>query len=119
MAKKERGVQPGDVTGILKATQRKMLEKSMQKMNLAKRRMWSTLRRRRTWAERIATAAWEKTALFEPFGGSCTVTRIAAEEFGWACTQLMDKGVRRPGRPLEAKKQKDNRTHTSRDCIPC
>ena len=68
-----------------------MLEKSMQKLNLAKRRMWSTLRRRRTWAERIATEAWRKTALFEPFGGSCTVTRIAAEEFGWTCTQPMDK----------------------------
>ena len=67
-----------------------MLQKSIEKLTLARRRMWTALRRKRTWAERQVTAAWQKTVLFEPFGGQFTISRVGTEKYGWTCTQPMD-----------------------------
>ena len=41
-------------------------------------------------AEQHATRGFKDTVIFEPFAGAFGITRVAAEEFGWTCSQPMD-----------------------------
>ena len=66
------------------------LEKASRRIRGEDRRTWVALRRSYSVAEELALRQFESTAIFEPFGGTFGVTRMAAEKFGWTNSQPLD-----------------------------
>ena len=85
-----RGVHTNDKVGELKQRRVDELQRAARKHQLRDQRSWSALRRDFTMAEQHATRGFKDTVIFEPFAGTFGITRVAAEEFGWTCSQPMD-----------------------------
>ena len=66
------------------------LEKACGQVRALDNRCWIALKRSYTFAEQLATDCFTSTVIFEPFGGSYGITRVASQHFGWTNSQPMD-----------------------------
>ena len=80
-ASTDRGVKADDDTGILAKQVRKKLDARWSQIRGEDRRVRTELSRPRFEAERFATAEYQTTVIFEPFGGDHVFTRCGAKEY--------------------------------------
>lgn len=85
-----RGVRAQDERSFVATRRGNELEKASRRIRGEDRRTWVALRRSYSVAEELALRQFESTAIFEPFGGTFGVTRMAAEKFGWTNSQPLD-----------------------------
>ena len=85
-----RGVRPQAERSFMVDRRAKELERSASRLQGEDRRMWVALKRNYSLAEEFALRQFRSTAIFEPFGGSFGITRLAAEKFGWTNSQPLD-----------------------------
>lgn len=85
-----RGILPKDEKKEMSHRRSKELEEAGKRIAVEDRRTWIALKRSYTYAEQAATNQFQNTVIFEPFGGSFGVTRLASSQFGWTCSQPMD-----------------------------
>ena len=85
-----RGILPQDKKKEMSLRRSKELDEAGRRIAVEDRRTWIALKRSYTYAEEAATAQFQNTVVFEPFGGSFGVTRLASSQFGWTCSQPMD-----------------------------
>ena len=85
-----RGVHPKDPTGSMTQRRAAELKKAAGQQQAKDRRAWLALRRDFSLAEQFATLSFQRTVVFEPFSQDLALTRVAAEERSWTCTQPLD-----------------------------
>ena len=85
-----RGVHPEDPRGEITQRRAAELKKATGKQQAKDRRAWLALRREFSLAEQYATLSYQRTVVFEPFSQDLALTRVAAEERSWTCTQPLD-----------------------------
>ena len=85
-----RGVRPRDERGTLTDRRKSELDLAMRRVRAEDTRTWRALKHDYTVAEQFATRGFTDTVIFEPWGGSFPVTRMATKEFGWSCSQPLD-----------------------------
>ena len=85
-----RGISAEDKRGELHERRAKELANTMRRLTKEDERCWAALRKQYTLAEQTATYSFSSTVVFEPFGGSFMVTRVARQQYGWTCSQPLD-----------------------------
>ena len=85
-----RGVRPRDERGTLTDRRKSELDLAMKRVRAEDTQTWRALKHDYTVAEQFATRGFTDTVIFEPWGGSFPVTRMATKEFGWSCSQPLD-----------------------------
>ena len=85
-----RGISAEDKRGELHERRAKELANTMRRLTKEDERCWAALRKQYTLAEQTATYSFSSTVVFEPFGGSFKVTRVARQQYGWTCSQPLD-----------------------------
>ena len=85
-----RGVKGTDPKGTLSERRVRELQRSAAKQATLDKRARGALRRSFSMAEQWCTNGFRNTVVFEPFGGSFGVTRLAFEELNWTCSQPLD-----------------------------
>ena len=86
-----RGIRADDKRGEISLRRAKELAKTMTRLRVEDSRTWVAIRREYSLAEQAATEGFTTTGLFEPFGGRFGTTRVAASEWGWTCSQVLDR----------------------------
>ncbi|CAK0792797.1 unnamed protein product [Prorocentrum cordatum] len=86
-----RGVRKSDTRGELTSRRAQELSTTASRIAAEEKRTWATLKKEYTLAERMATSGFKKTMIFEPWGGSFIVARVASGVFGWTNSQPLDK----------------------------
>ena len=73
-----RGVRMNDTRGELTNRRTQELSATASRIAAQEKRTWAVLKKEYTLAERMATSGFKKTMIFEPWGGSFIVTRVAS-----------------------------------------
>ncbi|CAE7206636.1 unnamed protein product [Symbiodinium sp. CCMP2456] len=81
------GVSKGDKLAQVSERRAKELSTKCRRQAAEDGRSWAALRRDFTLAEQWCTRDFQDTVLFEPYGGPCTVTTLAAREFSWTSSR--------------------------------
>ena len=81
------GIHLSDKRGEISKRRVNELEKASKTQRALDRRTWFALHRSFTEAEQLATKQFTTTVVFEPWGGSFGITKMASSEFSWTCSQ--------------------------------
>eukprot|EP00438_Fugacium_kawagutii_P008061 Skav219569 [mRNA] locus=scaffold3203:12014:25029:+ [translate_table: standard] len=85
-----RGILPHDKKKEISQRRADELEAASSRVRALDNRCWVALRRSYTFAEQLATCGFTSTVIFEPFGGTYGITRVASQHFGWTNSQPLD-----------------------------